>query len=503
MKKLKLSESQVKMIQEYEKSLGKKKVLKITKEHYDALFSVINETSEVTDNFNKYGKGLGIKYESHPAEGSYVPQSEKENEKTHDSFNESISEDIISTISESGFMMELVNALKALYTNPSQEGLSPFWVKIGVTWGDLVSLLTMYGLATVATIGGNEVLQFVKSKKLMLRGVKYLGRHLWNLFSKKKRYDMKNGGAVIQDEGLNEYDDNLPAGAANDPNAPWNQEDPEEEEPIENETPFDLITYNDSIAILKKYKEPLFFVFDIEGESKYWSGESDDDIIRHMNELYNDGMLLDYMEPLDLEKISYIEGNYPLNNYFKVRLDKIKQILMNNNNDVEENTTTGSVGGSYVTPKIWAKSKKDMKFANDPMYDKGKIVEDEPVNTSVEKPKRGPKPLSNEDRKLEAIIKAIYKAYPELKNHRLNLRFVIGDALSKIALGIDERTGQVKFDDCVKLNNNKEAQNGGCSTGAVDNVVKVDETVLESVAKQTGKTISEVRDIILNHKKTK
>ena len=31
----------------------------------------------------------------------------------------------------------------------------------------------------------------------------------------------------------------------------------------------------------------------------------------------------------------------------------------------------------------------------------------------------------------------------------------------------------VEFDDCTKLNNNKEAQNGGCSTGAIDNVVKL------------------------------
>ena len=34
----------------------------------------------------------------------------------------------------------------------------------------------------------------------------------------------------------------------------------------------------------------------------------------------------------------------------------------------------------------------------------------------------------------------------------------------------------VSFDDCTKLNNNKEAQNGGCSTGAVDNVVKQKKT---------------------------
>jgi hypothetical protein len=34
----------------------------------------------------------------------------------------------------------------------------------------------------------------------------------------------------------------------------------------------------------------------------------------------------------------------------------------------------------------------------------------------------------------------------------------------------------VKMDDCTKLNNNKEAQKGKCSTGAVDNVVKLQKT---------------------------
>jgi hypothetical protein len=34
----------------------------------------------------------------------------------------------------------------------------------------------------------------------------------------------------------------------------------------------------------------------------------------------------------------------------------------------------------------------------------------------------------------------------------------------------------VEFDDCTKLNNNKEAQKGKCSTGAVDNVVKLQKT---------------------------
>ncbi len=63
----------------------------------------------------------------------------------------------------------------------------------------------------------------------------------------------------------------------------------------------------------------------------------------------------------------------------------------------------------------------------------------------------------------------------------------------------------VEFDDCTKLNNNKKAQNGGCSTGAVDNVVKTkgsknsvisDSSIYESIAKETGKTIEEVKSIL-------
>ena len=57
----------------------------------------------------------------------------------------------------------------------------------------------------------------------------------------------------------------------------------------------------------------------------------------------------------------------------------------------------------------------------------------------------------------------------------------------------------VDFDDCTKLNNNKVAQNGGCSQGAVDNVVKLKKTkdsVVAEVARITGKPIKEVRLII-------
>lgn len=63
----------------------------------------------------------------------------------------------------------------------------------------------------------------------------------------------------------------------------------------------------------------------------------------------------------------------------------------------------------------------------------------------------------------------------------------------------------VEFDDCTKLNNNKKAQNGGCSTGAVDGVVKTkssknsvisDSSIYEAIAKETGRTIDEVKNIL-------
>jgi hypothetical protein len=71
----------------------------------------------------------------------------------------------------------------------------------------------------------------------------------------------------------------------------------------------------------------------------------------------------------------------------------------------------------------------------------------------------------------------------------------------------------VELNSCTKLNNNKEAQNGKCSQGGVDGVVKQkktngsiispslgENTIYEMISKKTGKTIEEVKSII-NSKK--
>jgi len=55
-----------------------------------------------------------------------------------------------------------------------------------------------------------------------------------------------------------------------------------------------------------------------------------------------------------------------------------------------------------------------------------------------------------------------------------------------------------------QLNNNKSAQKGKCSQGAIDNVVKTHKTkdsvisksIYETIAKKTGRDINEIKKII-------
>jgi hypothetical protein len=63
----------------------------------------------------------------------------------------------------------------------------------------------------------------------------------------------------------------------------------------------------------------------------------------------------------------------------------------------------------------------------------------------------------------------------------------------------------VEFDDCVRPGHNDVNIDGGCSVGAVDNVVKTkgsknsvisDSSIYEQVANETGKTVEEVKVII-------
>lgn len=125
--------------------------------------------------------------------------------------------------------------------------------------------------------------------------------------------------------------------------------------------------------------------------------------------------------------------------------------------NTNESTDAGGSSGAYVQPKVWAKSPQDMRHGGQAWYPSGQIV-DNPMKEDEQKP-----------------------------------MFPGGEF--------------VEFDDCVRFNNNNEAEKGGCSQGAKDNVVKTkkgkggvssDEGIYNEVAKKTGRSLEEVKEIIEN-----
>ena len=559
MNKIKLTNSQIKMIQEHENSIGKRIVLKIDKAQYSRLFE---STGYPTD---------------------YTPQTEKENGKTFKSFD-NVDEGFMDAVTsmDPEFLRNLIETFKSFVNDPSQEGLSPFWVKNGITWGDYKLFLVSTGLFTTIVIGGNEMLKLKSKllnklpKKAILDAVRKAGRVLYNKFV-ENRYDMKNGGKVINKEDVFLGDDmeiaedgGYPAGAEFDSNAPWNQNDRPERERQSANAEFSMIRSFDEYAILQDSRGDKYY---IDLANFHYEPNADEDLLMNkINVAIEDGELKvdtegNYLFKLDvISKITLANKQELLDNTFE---DPEMESLLN---DLTEMTSTGSVGGSYVTPKIWANSPKDAKFAKTPMIKGGKMVKDNLTEldkvskerfvaeldmyiyaddiahaqvegdviarlinkkfdahariTNIVPKKFGalgesvkietikqfldrvgienlPKPkwkvgqrvnvkvvddenqsTYNQDMTINKISyfkppKGEFSYSYKMKEDSDNTIWLEGDILgpSLNESVTDGLTGSVTFDDCTKLDNNTEAQEGGCSVGAVDNVVKVVEGI--------------------------
>lgn len=147
--------------------------------------------------------------------------------------------------------------------------------------------------------------------------------------------------------------------------------------------------------------------------------------------------------PSDGEKKCETCKNFKKNKCFIVRGVINKEMVCDYyDKEINTNETTvagaagdGGSSGPYVSPKMWAKDKKNWSNSNEPMYPSGQIVQKENYS-----------------------IKLTKEQFQYIKENMDKTQWPKGKF--------------VEFDDCVKFNNNKEAENGGCSQGAVDNVVK-------------------------------
>lgn len=444
------------------------------------------------------------------------------------------------------FGREVMQAINDIFNNTSQDGLSPFWVKLGVTKGELAQLIIGGGLVYTTTLVTGEVVY-----KIARKGLISALKRLYNVIV-GRRYDMYNKGKVIGKD-LEENDGGYPAGAEYDSNAPFNKEDSEPSEEI----PYELVTFADGFAIFEMNGK--FYLSDY--QSRIYKTE--EDVIELFKELYQkignkDGWKEEDIfkelsnneediEFLETEILYLMKKGYDekIISDFKNVLERIKM--------ANEMTTTGSVGGSYETPFFMSKNPKKGRFFNTPMIKggsmiKGKISEDDKyrlerfavemdmyifakdiieaqkvtnqIAKSINKKYDADARVTNlkaksfgsvsEKSEVKDIAENYYKIFTEKRNTFFDgdltkiLNLVEND-LSKlsnildenitngikenlisllhesnnpelidIASFINEDYGKVTFDDCVKLNNNTEAQNGGCSTGAVDDVVKIE-----------------------------
>lgn len=695
MKKIKLTESQVKRLQNIEFESSDKKTLKITLEQYNRLFNKrLVESSEseflksfkkgamgesetigpkssrpsniVTNNFKNASKNIpdsNLKFEM---DSEYIPQTELENEKTHDSFNESINK--VDRIDIIDFGKHVIDFLKNLLSDPNDERIDNFWKDLNLSKKNLTDKMFDIHMIGYGLIDGKKIFKILRHnfeknikklyddlvptvsiesdnsshdkikndfKQQLKRkdGVDISPEDIRKKIAQKRSEELKRRERENQ-QSLGELDNsNLPAGADNHLDAPWNQNDNIKQGLEPKEHMFDLVFWFQENAIFErdgKYylfnvdsvdnddyaeyadREEMYYGRDEDGfpDTELGDWDMDESIINnYVNdnykslsfgkgyEAYENGVQMvemdqnvlrelmslapyiknpnerqEFMEilgglSLDEETTASSSGSYVSNTdreiYTKYPSDEIKQVVGEIDNDNEDKTalikdlkyknfqhpalgifylnsvkhknetddklnysislknennkisdsellyvydkntkkdklffnhegeqlhdaytyfdelyslvfdgikdvlkpkseldevTTASSSGSYVQPKIWAKDKENMRFGKKPMYPQGKIVKS--------------KVTESDDNKTKT-------AYP--------------------------RGEFVKLDNCTKLNNNKKAQNGGCSTGSVDNVITTqqtsdsiisDDSLYSEVAKKTGRSLAEVKKII-------
>lgn len=628
MKKLKITDTQKKMLE----SAANAK-LKLVE---SGIAPSNSPSLKVTNSFKKGNNIKGFK-----AESAQTPSSDEIN------WNE--------------LVINVHEFLKQLYTNPTKEGLNPYWETINVTWDELIQMLTAVDIIK-SVKGGYRLSKVVENPAKAVKIVAKLVEKLIkdknvvpveevekpeisaDTFKKQIGSPIKTGKtrsellAIIAAKRaesqkitadreakrdadnstsiVDEDNSNLPAGAQYDTSAPWNQAEPKQGlRPTA--YPFKIKWFHQDIAIFEKDgkfyaynvesadnleyaeyadREEKFLGRDEEGmpDVEYGDWQIDENIV---NAYVNDNFkhlsfgkgLADWENGVEMVEITsdLAQDLISLAKYIKGPVGETLYGILTSIN-LEETTSTGSVGGSYVG-----------KLAGGPIVTNSSNVATEIKSTIEEVDSNSGKSeilnlltpfveqspdssmlfwLSNEARLKEIVDKiqtmgdeewiqiiqfivgALQGAemYIEQKNENGILKFkdsisglgdfvkhfsnYIGEATTTTSAGnyaYDAPVGDggafwtagnkmnkksvkednkafkdtqwpegkfVEIDKCAKLgHNDKTAIKGGCSTGAVDKVVKTksskgsvisDSSVYESIAKATGRTVKDVKNII-------
>lgn len=413
------------------------KKIRITKEQYNKLIKsgIISESSNIVD--KSFKKGLAGKDVYNL---KYMPEEKIVNASK---FN------IRKPISGLKSITEEVNNLLE-YIYGLNENFSAFWENYDLTYEDLCEALESKGYL-IRKEGAYKVSKKMGDVKAVKEGISQTLTEMLR---------------PIQEEASN-----LPAGAEFDSTAPYNRPEPKR---VRGEKPrkrfVELKYSNPEIAIFSDLNSGEMYVFyygdidysllepyadryaytDADGDLEYDENfEIDDDILEnYVNDNFPNLTKGVGVEDFQSDKTDLVLIDEELKDELLHLYDKDSRIVM----VLEPITETGATSsGSYVG--VFSPSSEPVK-----QYDGKKLP---PVVAEADKRKN----IKSEN------YKPVFTAIGDDGKYLNKGKKTNAQKKTQWAGG-----AFVEFDDCTKLNNNKDAQNGKCSVGSADGVVKLVKT---------------------------
>lgn len=464
----------------------------------------------------------------------------KENEETEDPFNN-----------------EVVELIKYLYRK--NESLSPFWKNNGLSYDAICDTLLSKGLI-LSKDGRYELSRSLGSPEAAIQAVTDQLRTLVPT--------QKTSAPVEKSEPVEVDEDNYPAGAKDDPTAPYNQKDPDMSKPDKaKQILFTPVAYNGELIIMKDPNGELYafyhWVLDKEDWLPYasvertYTGKDEDgepDYDYDFDSAKKDAEVITHYVNDNLDTISKGEGLDAWENGVDlVKIDEpLKQDLLQTF-DKDKNIVK-ALGGLQEASwdDAYSSFKDNLKQAATPKPSTGETPEakqsrivaklqqlkqQEKERQEREKAEIAARQASAED--IDEITGAAssgaFVAPMNFDNKKVEETLTVAGAgnfqydapgLANVGRNGEFKKGPktkaqktpqwaggefVEQPSCSKPNNNKEAQNGGCNSGASSLKTKKvsgsinapslgENTIYETIAKKTGKTVDEVKAIIESKK---
>lgn len=502
--------------------------IKITPEQYKIL---VNESSPVKGGLNRMDKLFtkAVKDADIVDLAEYSQFDIKKSIPNVPNSKMKKSKEIESPLDENIFSPELnqaiQNFIENIWMNPSQKGLDRFFVQNGITWGDIVSYLTSIGILAGVGAGMYKVKNVFKRR-----------------FSQDEQSKIKEKQEEIE---------KITKMVEKDPKAPWNQETTYEKKQRMQAKPESGFEAKPKPFNPNRFRPGLEETEEDEYRADYYDelGKrgKEPQIVRskspkvfkpiHMN--YDillaqgpDGIYVFYYEDieneiksnpdyeLDIDElIDYLNDNYSKMKKGEgvegweggtaqlIKLDdQLKELLASlYSKDMGlikalqtlSETTSAVSSGAFVGPMSGAPTKKNITRGYTPANEINKIINDEDKIYGQKIEEDAIEEMTTATSSGSYVQPAIW-------------------AKDKANWAASKRTQypngeMVKFNPCTRLNNNKGAQSGKCSQGAVDKVVKtyktkdsvISKNMYETIAKKTGRSIDDVKNIIesrLNNK---